>query len=262
MPDYLEIVQQYVNREQLERTLLVLYARFDRWFSTISIDESTKSSIYIGLTIGICVVTFLVFFPGEPTSDYETSTEEEALNAVKRKLYKKKELDGEESKGGSNTLDAGGGNDEQKKRAMGDAENVAPGSSKPKKTGKKKGAESVDDETLRRMEKFAEIKDERIKEMDEEAEMFLEDMKTKGVTEERLREMVPEYLSVSELKENSKKPWIVTLINWSIPLALVYAIFWVLQRDFGVTPLAVFRHFLPRETAVFTSISDGLLGGQ
>ena len=134
MPDYLEIVQQYVNREQLERTLLVLYSRFDRWFSTISIDESTKSSIYIGLTIGICVVTFLVFFPGEPTSDYETSTEEEALNAVKRKLYKKKELDGEESKGGSNKLDAGGGDDEQKKRAMGDAENVAPGSSKPKKT--------------------------------------------------------------------------------------------------------------------------------
>ena len=243
MHDFFGNIQQYINRARLERGLVLLYTRFDRWFSTFSIDESTKSSIYIGLTIGVCVVTFLVFFPGEPTADYETSTEEEALSAVKRKLYKKKKLAVSEGSKQKNNDKAVPGKEETS------TEEPAQKSKSP-----------VSSEILRRLEIFEEIKKDRETEMDQEAEAFLEEMKSKGVSEDKLREMVPEYLSAQELKENSRKPFIVTLLNWSIPLALVYGMFWVLQRDFGVTPFSIFKHFFPREAGVFSSIADGLFG--
>ena len=149
MLDFFGNIQQYINRARLERGLVLLYTRFDRWFSTFSIDESTKSSIYIGLTIGVCVVTFLVFFPGEPTADYETSTEEEALSAVKRKLYKKKKLAVSEGSKQKNNDKAVPGKEETS------TEEPAQKSKSP-----------VSSEILRRMEIFEEIKKdyERIQE--------------------------------------------------------------------------------------------------
>ena len=243
MSDFLRNIQKFVNRDRLERALVILYTRFDRWFSTFSIDESTKSSIYIGLTIGVCVVTFLAFFPGEPTADYETSTEEEALSAVKRKLYKKKKVPVEDEV--QSPVSEGSKQKKNDNQMAGKKENAKQHSAQSSKS-------PVSSEILRRMEKFEEIKKDRETEMDQEAEAFLEEMKSKGVSEDKLREMVPEYLSAQELKENSRKPLVVTLLNWSIPLALLYGMFWVLQRDFGVTPFSIFKHFFStRSSRIF-----------
>ena len=219
----LDHLYQYFNRERIIRRFLILYTKLQRWFSTINIDESTLFSIYIGLTIGICVVTFLIFFPGEPTTDYEISTEEEALEAVQRKLYKKKKFviedsdDDDDKKKKKFVIEDSDDDDDKKKKKKREKKNqketntMTEEPDKVRVGGKKKSSSSstrdVDDETLRRLEKFENIKEERNKEMDQEAEMFLEEMKKKGMTEDKMKEMVPEYLSVDDLKQNSNKPW-------------------------------------------------------
>ena len=90
----IRLVEKWSNlltRERVEYFLLSTYVRITNYLSTVNVNEDALNSLYLGLTIGICVVTYLVIDPGEPTVDYTSTSEEEALDAIKRKLYEQDE---------------------------------------------------------------------------------------------------------------------------------------------------------------------------
>jgi hypothetical protein len=269
MEEALRAVWSSVTVERVELFFIAVYQKIERWYSSLKIDDGIGSSLILGLTLGIGIVTFLVFFPGDPTEDYNVTSEEEALRAMKKKLYKK-EGDGGKEGGSSasvkdrdkshaaNTL---GG--KKAKGALKEGASSATSQSDEKDDGSGDvvdQVEMIDPEILKKLEAYEKLKQAREAEVDAEAEMFLEEFRKKGMSEETLRKMCPENISLEELKEQGKTPWIVTIMNWFIPLALVGAIIYTLQKDFDIHILDVMAHFFPREAAVFSSISNGLQG--
>jgi hypothetical protein len=66
-----------VIQDKLEAILLTsgqLFFRMTDYFKSISIKDDTYMSLSIGFSIGILVLTFVSFFPGEPF-DYTPETE-------------------------------------------------------------------------------------------------------------------------------------------------------------------------------------------
>ena len=51
--------------------MITTYVQLKQYFATIQIDDDVLYSLYIGITLGVCIVTFLIMYPGEPIADFQ-----------------------------------------------------------------------------------------------------------------------------------------------------------------------------------------------
>ena len=119
-------------------------------------------------------------------------------------------------------------------------------------------SELIDQDTLKRLEKFEQVKAKRRQEADAEAETFMNDMKQKGFTKEKLKMMMPKDLDLKELKERGQKPFILTFLNYLMPIGLVILVIYIIQRDFHISVPLVIKSYFPREAEVFEKIFTGV----
>ena len=68
------------------------------------------------------------------------------------------------------------------------------------------------------LEKFEKLKLERRKEVDAEADLFLDELKQRGISKEKFKQMLPKDMELDEIKERGKKPWILTILNYLLPV--------------------------------------------
>ena len=80
-----------MTMKNIELAMITTYVQLKQYFATIQIDDDVLYSLYIGITLGVCIVTFLIMYPGEPIADFSESAEETALKAMKRKIYEEEE---------------------------------------------------------------------------------------------------------------------------------------------------------------------------
>eukprot|EP00943_MAST-04B_sp_MAST-4B-sp1_P002770 g2770.t1 len=236
------------------------------------------------MTLGICIVTFLVMYPGEPTTDYSETSEQEALAAIKRKLYAENEEEQQhqddgnsknrkkKSKKGSKKKEKpktqAEKEEEQELKTLEQKINALEGKTTTSSVSTTKdtistkdlssSSELIDKETLRRLEKFEEIKRNRQKETDAEADMFLNDLKKRGISKEKFKSMLPKDMDLDTIKKRGKKPWILSCINYIMPLGLVVLMVYIVQRDFQISVPYVLKSYFPREAKVFENIFLGV----
>ena len=276
----IRLVEKWSNlltRERVEYFLLSTYVRITNYLSTVNVNEDALNSLYLGLTIGICVVTYLVIDPGEPTVDYTSTSEEEALDAIKRKLYEQDEAGTKKSSSKQQKEVAEDEELEELERKINELENKgtkskrgkqmdAPtkdlGESNPSTTKRSSSSSStselVDQATLKRLEKFEKLKLERRKEVDAEADLFLDELKQRGISKEKFKQMLPKDMELDEIKERGKKPWILTILNYLLPVGLIVFVVYILQRDLSISIPGVIKTYFPREAEVFEQIFTGV----
>lgn len=269
-----------MTMKNIELTMITMYVQLKQYFATIQIDDDVLYSLYIGITLGVCIVTFLIMYPGEPIADFSESAEETALKAMKRKIYEEdddNENKQEEKKDNNNKTKKK--NKRKKTKEEKDEERelkelekkihelTGEHSSKQKQktisttnlgNNTSSSSELIDQDTLKRLEKFEQVKAKRRKEADAEAESFMNDMKKKGFTKEKLKMMMPKDLGLKELKERGQKPFILTFMNYLMPIGLVILVIYIIQRDFHISVPLVIKSYFPREAEVFEKIFTGV----
>lgn len=276
-----------ITRKNVELFIISTYMSIKQYMATLNFDDGVLNSIYIGMTIGICIVTFLIMYPGEPTTDYSETSEQEALAAIKRKLYAENEEEQHQQNDGTS-------NDRKEKRRKGSTGKEQQKTEEEKEEEKElkaleqkiselegktttssggggggtkntittkdlsSSSELIDKETLRRLEKFEEIKRSRQKETDAEADMFLKDLKRRGITKEKFKTMLPKDMDLDTIKKRGQKPWILSCINYIMPLGFVVLLVYIVQRDFEISIPYVLKSYFPREAKVFENIFHGV----
>jgi hypothetical protein len=276
-------IYKNITRKNIELFIISTYMSIKQYMATLNFDDGVLNSIYIGMTLGICVVTFLIMYPGEPTTDYSETSEQEALAAIKRKLYTENEEDQQhQNDGNSNNRkkkSKKGGKRKEKPKTQAEKEeeeelkaleqkiNELEGKTTTSRVSTKNtistkdlssSSELIDKETLRRLEKFEEIKRNRQKETDAEADMFLNDLRKRGITKDKFKSMLPKDMDLDTIKKRGEKPWILSCINYIMPLGLVVLMVYIVQRDFEISVPYVLKSYFPREASVFENVFLGV----
>lgn len=189
-------------------------------------------------------------------SNKKKTDEDEELEELERKIS---ELENKTNK-------THGGRKAKKQVGHGSAEADAPtdelneskSSNMKRSSSSSSTSELIDQATLKRLETFEKLKLERRKEVDAEADQFLDELKQRGISKEKFKQMLPKDMELDEIKERGKKPWILTILNYLLPLGLIIFIVYILQRDLSISIPGVFKSYFPREAAVFEQIFTGV----
>ena len=202
-----------MTMKNIELAMITTYVQLKQYFATIQIDDDVLYSLYIGITLGVCIVTFLIMYPGEPIADFSESAEETALKAMKRKIYEEEEEEDDNENKQQEKKDNNNKTKKKNKRKKTKEEKdeerelkelekkihelTGKNSSKQKQktisttnlgnNNTSSSSELIDQDTLKRLEKFEQVKAKRRQEADAEAETFMNDMKQKGFTKEKLK---------------------------------------------------------------------------
>ncbi len=273
-----------MTMKNIELAMITTYVQLKQYFATIQIDDDVLYSLYIGITLGVCIVTFLIMYPGEPIADFSESAEETALKAMKRKIYEEEEEEDDNENKQQEKKDNNNKTKKKNKRKKTKEEKdeerelkelekkihelTGKNSSKQKQktisttnlgnNNTSSSSELIDQDTLKRLEKFEQVKAKRRQEADAEAETFMNDMKQKGFKKEKLKMMMPKDLDLKELKERGQKPFILTFLNYLMPIGLVILVIYIIQRDFHISVPLVIKSYFPREAEVFEKIFTGV----
>ena len=104
-------------------------------------------------------------------------------------------------------------------------------------------SELVDQATLKRLEKFEKLKLERRKEVDAEADLFLDELKQRGISKEKFKQMLPKDMELDEIKERAKKPWILTILNYLLCRADAFVVY--IFTDLSISIPGVIKRTFP-----------------
>ena len=269
-------MDQFINTVQLLPTHIeTCINRFIVVCSKMKVDPGVYYSLGAGLFLGTCVLIYLTFYPGDPHSGWDITTDEDRFYAIKGLIESETEEERAKRllKQGKNTKLT----IEQELKEMKEETTLRQRKNKKKKNKNTKSdtttttmkqelcalaaaeveEDIMDDDTSPELtDKEAKAKAfakslEGLSDLEIETKMEFQALKQQFGGVENLRKIVKGKKYSDSKPKSGCVYWTVRLINWSIPLGLLFAACYALNQDYNINVLNYLSVWFPREASIF-----------
>ena len=268
------MVDQFIGTVQLLPTHIeTCINRFIVVCSKMKVDPGVYYSLGAGLFLGTCVLIYLTFYPGDPHSGWDITTDEDRFYAIKGLIESETEEERAKRllKQGKNTKLT----IEQELKEMKEETTLRQRKNKKKKNKNTKSdtttmkqelcalaaaeveEDIMDDDTSPELtDKEAKAKAfakslEGLSDLEIETKMEFQALKQQFGGVENLRKIVKGKKYSDSKPKSGCVYWTVRLINWSIPLGLLFAACYALNQDYNINVLNYLSVWFPREASIF-----------
>ena len=234
-------------------------------FNTLDIDPGIFYSLGAGIFLGVCVLIYLSFNPGDPHSGWDITTDEDRFYALKKEIEMEtsEERESRLAKEGKNKkLTVEEELKEMKKETLRQR--------KSKSVKKNVVVTGATAEALREIDNSALMEDEKppkdaetlraeeiaksfegLTDVEIEAKMEVQALKKQFGDLNKLRKMIKGKKYSDAKQSKGCLYWTVRLVNYAIPIGLLIAAVYALNKDYNIDVLQHLAIFFPKEAGIF-----------